>query len=210
MFSRRLCLCGLMFLFILSTSRAEDGESLEPKIFQCHDAVVSETFDQQIPGKAIPVKGRWTVSHGAMQGAELESDRHAAVLNYQKPNRDSAVKFRFKLSDTSGGFHFSLNHQTGHLFRVVVDSDGVSIKLDKDKKDPESKAVLLANANQEIAKNQWHTMLIEMKDDRVVTQVSQGVVLEARHSKLAVAKPNYRFVARGSALFIDDLFVFEK
>lgn len=206
---RCLCACGLLLLSTVS-SRAENSENLEPKLFQCNQAVVSETFDKQIPANAIPVKGRWTVSEGTLQGVELESDRHAAVLNYQKPNRDSAVKFRFKLDDTSGGFHFSLNHQTGHLFRVVVDSDGVSVKLDKDKKDPDSKAVILANAKKEIAKKQWHTMLIEMKDDRVVTQLSQGVTLDVRHPKFAVAKPNYRFVTRGRTLLIDDLNIFEK
>ena len=210
MFTR--CTSFIAFLSLINAgfSRAENGVDLEPKIFQCHQAVVSEDFGEQLPSNAVPVKGRWTVSEGALQCVELEADKHAAVLNYQKPNRDSAVRFRFKLTDTSGGFHFSLNHAAGHLFRVVLDSDGVSVKLDKDKKDPSSKAVILANAKQKIAKDQWHTMLIEMKGDQVVTQLSQGVMLDARHPKLAVAKPNYRFVTRGSALLIDDLRIFEK
>ena len=46
--------------------------------------------------------------------------------------------------------------------------------------------------------------------ERVVIQLSQGVTLDVRHSKLAVAKPNYRFVTRGRMLLIDDLNIFEK
>ena len=210
MFARYGWLCVFLLLHHVGFSHAENAVDLQPKIFRCDRAVISETFDDQLPEIAVPVKGRWKVFDGVLQGVELEADKHAAVLNYQKVNRDSAVRFRFKLSDSSDGFHFSLNHQSGHLFRVVVDSNGVSLKLDKDKKNPDSKVMILASSKQEIAKDQWHTMLVEMNGDRVVTQVSQDVLLDVRHPKLEATKPNYRFVTRGQALLIDDLNIFEE
>ena len=165
---------------------------------------VSESFEQGIPKKCVPVKGSWEIRSGALVGKELKADQHAAVLNYQVPNRDSAVHFSFRLDGESTGFHFSLNHAKGHLFRVVVGLDRVAIKLDRDKKDPASKIMVLADGPAEIRKGAWHTMLVEMKGQEVSVQMDSGLSLQAKHAKLAVDKPNYRFVTRGESLSIDD------
>jgi hypothetical protein len=61
-----------------------------------------------------------TVIDGVLVGKELKADKHAAVLNFQKSNRNSVVRFSFKLDGETKGFNFSLNHAKGHLFRVNV------------------------------------------------------------------------------------------
>ena len=146
---------------------------------------------------------------GTLVGKELAADKHAAVLNYQKKNRDSAVRFSFKLDGSTSGFNFSLNQAKGHLFRVVVNPTGLSINLDKDKNDPTSKPMVLASAKSEFEQGKWYTILIEMQGDQVAAQTDNGLMVEASHSKLDTEKPNYRFVVKGDSLSIDDLTIWE-
>jgi hypothetical protein len=131
------------------------------------------------------------------------------VLNYQKKNRNSVVRFSFKLDGDTNGFHFSLNHKGGHLFRVVVAPTKLTVNLDKDKKDPKSKSIVLGSAKSAFEQGKWHTMQIEMVGDRVVAQTDNGAIVDASHAKLDTDKPNYRFVMRGATLSIDDLHVWE-
>ncbi len=195
--------------------RADHPLDLKPQLFECRVAKINENFESQLPSVAIPVKGTWTVESGVLSGSELPEDHHAAVLNYQIANHDSAVKFRFKLIEQSSGFHFSLNHQAGHLFRIVFEPNSVSIKLDKDKKDPKSKVVNLAAdslvmADKRFEIDRWYTVLIEMQRDRVIVQSDNGVHLDVSHPKLNTDKPNYRFVTKGKSLLLDDFQIFDK
>ncbi|MGV3483487.1 MAG: family 16 glycoside hydrolase [Planctomycetaceae bacterium] len=155
------------------------------------------------------VKGDWKVQDGALVGRELPADKHAAVLNYQKKNRNSVVRFSFKFDGSTKGFNLSLNHDKGHLFRVVVAPMALSIQLDKDKKDAASKPLVLATAKSKFEAGQWYTIQVEMLGDRVVAQTDNGALVEASHPKLDVDKPNYRFVMKGDSLAIDDLQIAE-
>jgi hypothetical protein len=119
------------------------------------------------------------------------------------------VRYSFKLDENTKGFNFSLNHKGGHLFRVVVAPTKLTINLDKDKKDPNSKAVVLGSAKGDFEQGKWYTMQIEMVGDRVVVQTDNALSVEATHAKLDTDKPNYRFVMRGDSLTIDDLHVWE-
>ncbi len=62
-------------------------------------------------------------------GKELKADKHAAVLNFQKLNRNSVVRLSFKLDGETSGFSFSLNYAKGHLFRVNVHFHIVAVAL---------------------------------------------------------------------------------
>ena len=107
------------------------------------------------------------------------------------------------------GFSFSLNHAKGHLFRVNVTPAALTVNLDKDKNNPESKAIVLGSAKAAFAQGQWYTMQVEMIGQRVVVQVDNGAMVDATNRALDVDKPNYRFVMKGDSLAIDDLQVWE-
>jgi hypothetical protein len=149
------------------------------------------------------------VVDGALVAKELAADKHAAVLNYQKKNRNSVVRFSFKLDGSTKGFNFSLNHAKGHLFRVVIAPTKMTVNLDKDKKDSKSKAVVLASAKGSFEQGKWYTMQVEMVGEQVVAQTDNGVIAEATHAKLDTDKPNYRFVMRDETLSIDDLQIWD-
>ncbi|MCA9084282.1 MAG: DUF1080 domain-containing protein [Planctomycetaceae bacterium] len=192
-----------------SAVMAEKNAALEPKLTQVGKATVIESFDSPLSKTAAAVKGEWKVVDGTLVAKELAADKHAAVLNYQKPNRNSVVRFSFKIDGSTEGLHFSLNHAKGHLFRVVVTPTGLSINLDKDKKDPASKAKVLATAKGKFEQGQWYTMLVEMVHDKVSVQTDNGLAVEASDPKLDTDKPNYRFVMKGDSLSIDDLEIWE-
>ena len=155
------------------------------------------------------VKGDWKVVDGAMTGKELEADEHAAVLNLQQPNRNSVVRFSFKFDGDTKGFGFSLNHAKGHLFRVAVTPSALTVSLDKDKNDSESKAIMMGTAKGKFIPGQWYTIQIEMVGERVFVPTDHGLPVEASNTKLDIDKPNYRFVTQGESLSIDDLMIWE-
>ena len=194
---------------IYSPAVAEKDSKIESILAEIGETTVHQKFDGPLDKTAIPVKGEWKVIDGVLLGKELASDKHAGGLKYQKQNHNSVVRFSFKLDGNTTGFNLSLNHAKGHLFRVVVTPTAMSINLDKDKKDPESKAQVLGRTAGKFKQEQWYTMQVEMLGDRVVAQTDNGVKIEASHPTLDASKPNYRFVMKGESLSIDDLQIWE-
>jgi hypothetical protein len=95
------------------------------------------------------------------------------------------------------------------LFRVVVAGSGLTITKDKDKKDPRSKPLPLGKAEGKFETGRWYTLQIEIVGDRVAVETDNGVKLDVRHPGLDVEKTGYRFVMRGSTLYVDDVSVWE-
>jgi len=169
--------------------------------------------DEKFAGNTLPktwaaAKGDWQVQNGALVGKEKASDKHAAVIGLNLPNRNSIIRFSFKL-DGAKMFHLSFNHAKGHLFRVVVTPETLSIRKDVDKRDPKSKAVALGNAQTKFAPGQWYTMLVEMAGPKVAVQTDNGAKLAGNHPGLDVDKTGYRFVTSGESVMISDLKVWE-
>jgi hypothetical protein len=199
----------LVTVCLVLPAMAEKNVSIDPKTGPVETPVVTQSFDAELSKPLAAVKGDWKVIDGVLVGKELKADQHAAVLNFQKSNRNSVVRFSFRLDGETNGFSFSLNHAKGHLFRVNVTETALSVNLDKDKKDPASKAVVLGSAKGKFEQGKWYTMQIEMQGEKVVAQTDNGLLVEATHASLDTDKPNYRFVMKGDSLSIDDLQIWE-
>jgi hypothetical protein len=150
------------------------------------------------------VRGDWKADDGAIVGRELKADKHAGVLNFKQPNHNSAIQFSFKL-DGAKTFHVSYNKKAGHLFRVIVTETGITVNLDKDKKDPKSKTRQLGAAKAKFEQGKWYSMLVTVEGANVSVTTDTGVRLAAKHADIDQAKPNYRFILRGGDLRLDDL-----
>lgn len=206
--SHALMLCSVLGTSPFATQAfAGKGADLKPTVLQLGKPALEESFSDPLGKTWRVVKGDWTVTDGVLVGQEKKSDEHAAVLNCQLPNRDSAIAFSFKLSGTQS-FNLSFNHAKGHLFRVIVNPKGLSISKDKDKKDPDSKVIALGHTAAKFKQDQWYTMLVEVKGPQVVAQVDDGTIVKGSHAELDTDKPNYRFVMRGATLQLDDVRVF--
>lgn len=204
-----ISLAALCLLALSSRVDAGKGTDLKPFLTKPSSVILDDTFSGQKLGQQWVVnKGSWPIQDSVVIGHEKKEDMHAAVLTLQQPHRNSIIRFSFRL-DGATGFNLSFNHAKGHLFRVGVSPTGVVITKDKDKKDPNSKAVVLGKANGKFESGQWYTLLLETDGDQVGVQTDNGVKLEAREPSLGVDKTGYRFVTRGSSLQLDDVHVWK-
>ena len=166
-----------------------------------------ENFDAvtELPAGFKVAKGEWKVVDGALVGAELGADHHAAALGFGPKNTDSEIRFRFRF-DGADFLHVSLNHAKGHLFRVIFAPDtGVSITKDKDKKDPASKAIKLGARKGPISKGEWHDVVIKISGKNVSATIDDGQAVDVSHPGLATEKTGYRLIVKGSSVAIDDI-----
>lgn len=169
--------------------------------------IVEDGFERPELGRDYKVaKGEWTVSDGTLVGRELKADEHAAVIGFGPTYRDSIVRFSFQLKGTQG-LHLSLNRKGGHLFRALVTEQGVTLRTDKDKKDPQSKPMPLGRANAKFAPGQWYTIQLEMQGSKVALTTDNGVKITAENESLDVDKLGFRVVTRGEHLLLDDVHV---
>ena len=153
-------------------------------------------------------KGDWQIKDGCIVGKEKTEDKHAAVLALGLPGRNSIFKFSFKLN-AAKSLSLSFNHAKGHLFRVNVTPELITVNKDKDKKDETSKAEVLGKATVKVAAEEWHTLLVEIKGDKVAVQTDNGAKIETSNPALDVDKTGYRFVLKGEAVQIDDIAAWE-
>ena len=184
---------------------AEKAADLKPLLNQPGKLVVDEKFaGDALPGSWGGVQGDWQVRDGAVVGKEKAADEHPAVLFLNQPHRDAIVRFSFKL-DGAKGLNLSFNQLKGHLFRVTVAADGLTLSKDKDKQDPKSKVVQLGKAAGKFEAGKWHTLLLETKGGKVSVQADNGAKVEGSHPELDVDKTGYRFIVRGESLRLSDV-----
>lgn len=204
----RIVFVGLACQFlVVGSALAEKGASLQPVHVKPSKTALEEKFDgSMLPKGWTANKGTWQTAEGVLVGWEKKEDMHAAVLTLAKPFKSTAIRLSF-FRDGATGFNVSFNHPKGHLFRLLVNDEGLVLNKDKDKKDPNSKAQALAKAEGKFPTGEWHTLLIEVQGDKVWVTADNGAKLEASHPGLAMDKTGYRFVTRGSKLLMDDLTV---
>ncbi|HVX61305.1 MAG TPA: hypothetical protein VHC19_11900 [Pirellulales bacterium] len=194
-------------LFFIAAARAEKNAELAPSTTKPGEVLVQDAFDEPQLSKAWAVnKGDWQIAEGALIGREKAEDKHAAVLTLKQPNRNSLLKFSFKL-DGAKGFNVSFNHAKGHLFRIGVGDKALTLIKDQDKRDPDSKRAVLARAAGAFSADTWYTMLVEIQGDKVSVQIDNGLKTSASHADLDVDKTGYRFVTRSESLLLDDVTV---
>ncbi|MDA1161634.1 MAG: DUF1080 domain-containing protein [Planctomycetota bacterium] len=202
----KICVAICLIAISSSVCLGDKNTDISPTLAKPGEVVLSDSFDGETLGKEwAATKGEWKIKDGALVAKELKADEHAAVLTCKLKNRDSIVRFSFKLNGSTKSFNLSLNHAQGHLFRVTIAPTGLTIRTDKDKKDESIKSELIAEANAKFEQDTWYTLQVEMVGDQVVAMTDNGLKVSGQHPRLDTEKPNYRFVMRGETLSIDDL-----
>src|SRR5262249_26210706 len=139
------------------------GVDLKPALTSPGKLIFEDNFSSGLLAKPWTVaKGDWQVKDGIVVGKEKKEDHHNAVLTLGQPNRNSVIQLSFKL-DGANTFHLSYNHVKGHLFRVIVLPAAISINKDKDVKDPNSKAEVLAKSDVKFEAGKWYTLMVEVQ-----------------------------------------------
>jgi len=199
----------LSILCLTTAGWAEKDAELKTLLGKASKTTMQEKFDApKLPKGWAASKGEFQVRDGNIAGWEKKEDNHAAVLTLQKPFKNSVIRFSFK-RDGVTGFNVSFNHAKGHLFRIMINDDGLVINKDKDKNDPASKPLVLGKAEGKFPPGAWQTMQIEIVGDKVAVQADNGVKLEAKNAALDIEKTGYRFVIKGSTLLLDDVSIWD-
>ena len=194
-------------LFLLCC--AAKGAELKPALTRPGKLVFEDNFSSGTLAKPWTVaKGDWQVKDGIVVGKEKKEDQHNAVLNLALPNRNSVIQVSFKM-DGAKLFHLSYNHAGGHLFRVIIVPDGISINKDKDLKDPQSKGGVLARSARRFEAGKWYTLMVEVQGDEVNVQTDNGARLAASDPELDKDKINYRFVTAGESVSLSGVKIWQ-
>jgi hypothetical protein len=202
-------LASLLLTLHSAVCLAGKATEIKPILATPGKVTAEDNFSGDALGKTwAAAKGDWQVAGGVLTGKEKKEDNHAAVCGLNVPNHNSIIRFSFKL-DGAEGLSVSYNHAKGHLFRVNVTPTGVNATTDKDKNDPNSKAVPLGKAEAKFEPGQWYTMQVEVKGAKVAVQTDNGVKIEGGDAALDVDKTGYRFVTKGASLLIADVKAWE-
>ncbi len=149
-------------------------------------------------------KGKWEVKDGVLSGAELEADKHAAVLHYNKKVHNLIVEFDYEIKGAKF-LHLSFNHPKGHLWRLMITDKEVRLQKDKDKKDANSKAEVAAKASFSSTPGERHHVVVEIVGSQIVARIDDKVTLKASNSAFDTQKPNIRFIVRGESVLLDNV-----
>lgn len=164
----------------------------------------------KLPDRWRVALGDFRVEEGTLVAAERPSDMHNGVLVIPRPNRDVAVSFDFRL-DGAKALHLSFDvapgtpQRKGHLFRLVLRPDGMTLQRDLDKSNPAVKGAKLAEAKRAFEPGKWYTVHLEHRGPEVSARVGEGAMVRASDAHLAHAKPGLRFVITGQSARIDNV-----
>jgi len=150
-------------------------------------------------------KGKWEIADGALQGAELASDLHAAVLKHALPSKDVVLQFSFKF-DGAKSLACSFDGK-GHVCRVVLSPAGFQVRRDVAKGSGE-KPVVLGKAAIDLT-GERHTMLIEILGKEMLAQVDDKVFAFGENDGVEADKKTFGFPTSGESIRIDDVRVWE-
>jgi hypothetical protein len=200
-----------MFSVLLcpSLKAAKDAE-ISPILVKAGKELKSETFSENVLGPDWSVaKGDWQPKEGILVGREKAEDKHAAVCALNLKNQNSIIRFSFCFRG-SKSLALSLNHAKGHLFRLTLNPEtGLQLLKDKDKADPNSKGGILGKADAKFEVGTWHTVQMEMLDDKVTVTTDGKLKIEGADPALKTAKTGYRFVTQGESVEIAAVKVWE-
>jgi hypothetical protein len=149
-------------------------------------------------------KGKWSVSGGVLQGSELEADKHAAVVRHPLAFRDATFEFSFKL-DGAKGLHLSINDDQGHICRVILRPDSITLQKDKAKAKDAPKAEVLARKDAAIEPGKWHSLRVELVGSKLTATLDGTLALSGEHAEINVEKADFGFPVQGASASISKL-----
>lgn len=163
-----------------------------------------DALDQPLGGDWRAAVGKWEVVDGSVHGTEVSADHHAAAARHPIKFRDGVIQYSFKL-DGAKWTSLSLNDAKGHVCRVLITPEGLSVrKDDHDKAGPDKAAVLQAR-QVAIEPGRWHTLLVEFRGPEMLARVDGEIVAFGSNDKIDVEKTNFGLIVSGTSVSFKDL-----
>jgi len=151
-------------------------------------------------------KGKWEILQGALRGSEIATDQHAAVIKHALPGKNVVLQFKFRfLGAKTAACSFD---GKGHVCRVVLNSQGFTLRRDV-AKDSGEKPATLGKGEVELKPEEWHTMLIEIQGKEMLAQVDDKVFAFGEHAGVDNDKATFGFPVSGESFVVGDVRVWE-
>jgi len=166
---RSLFLASLAFVVAQSLSAEEKAMLAVP------GTVVYESKLDAAPGEPWKAaKGAWEVVGGVWRGSEKPEDKHGAVNRLPNKLGDFVVEYEFKFEGAKST-SFSINSPKGHMARILMSPQSVTIQKDDSDHEGPDKAVIFARFATELTAGTWHKVRMEMVGDTMLGKVDDLV-----------------------------------
>lgn len=203
------------FALFLTSALFLNASAFEPP--SNSELIVADDFERSELGQGWTTQtGSWQIVDGLLTGEEIEADKHSAAARRVVETEDAVYELKFRLSDTTKGFHFGFDpkrgelEKRGHLFSVVISPKNWKIlkhvDKDKPKEDPNE---VLATANHKFEAGEWYTLRVVTWGTTVKAMIENYGQVEAIHPTFGVAKPTLVFRVIGGEVDIDDIKVWK-
>ncbi len=156
----------------------------------------------------VTAKGKWEVVDGTIQGTEVPSDQHAAAARHPLKFRNAVIQYSFKL-DGAKATHLSLNDAKGHVCRVVITPQDISLRKDDHDKTGPDKAALLQTRKVAIEPGRWHTLLVELQGPEMLARIDDETVAYGSNTGIDVEKTNLGLIVSGASVSLKSLVIWE-
>jgi len=168
---------------------------LEPELGKVGKLLVDETFEKPESLKTwTHTVGDAQLEKGALRVAERSQDKHAGAFRLAVPVSDCAVQVDFRF-DGANFVHLGFDpspgelKKKGHLFSIVITPAKWLILEHGDKNDAKPKNQLLAESSTPFEQGKWYTLLLEVKGDDVVAQITGKSSLKGSSPDFHCKKP---------------------
>ena len=176
---------------------------LEPTLGKKGKLLLEEKFESDtVPKGWNKNTGVLSVAGGALHADELASEKHVGAFRKLLPLQDCAIQLDVKLAGATT-FHLGFDPAPGelkkkvHLFSLILTPESWSITEHPDKDDPKSKNAVHAKAATKFPRDQWFTVLLEVKGDTVIVSSEGRAPLRATAKDFHVKKPGLVFRVGG-------------
>jgi hypothetical protein len=203
----RNTLCLVFSLLLAIHADAQTKDAPQTLMLQPGKLLVSEDLNQPLGKEWFGNPGDWKIVDGVLRGSERADDMHAAVRRRNVKFDHAVVAFQLRLENAKA-MSLSMNAEKGHVCRVRVAPDGLTVQRDKDKVKNE-KPVQLDKANVKIDPKVWHTMIVEMSGKEMVARLDRKHVAFGVHDGLTATKHSVGFTVQGDGVSFKNLRVYE-
>jgi hypothetical protein len=167
-----------------------------------------DSLGQTLAKGWVAAKGDWKVVDGAIQGTERPADMHAAAARHALKFHNAVIQYSFKL-DGARATHLSLNDARGHVCRVMITPQEISLRKDDHDKTGPDKAAVLKARKLAIEPGRWHTLLIELQGPEMLARLDGETVALGSHEALDVELTNFGLIVTGASVSFKDLAIWE-
>lgn len=162
----------LLPTLLLASSLGAFAED-KPLLAIAGKSIYENTLAEGISEPWKSAKGAWEKTEGGVRGSEKPEDKHGAVTRLPNKLGDFVIEYECKLEGAKAT-SLSINAPKGHLARILISPQFVTVQKDDSDHEGPDKAVVFARFATEL-KPGWHKVRMEMVGDTMLGKIDDLV-----------------------------------